>query len=237
MSPVVNAPTVRYRVGAWLIVLLLCGLAYVAGVQLAPRQTTEDSVDVQRTQTLPVAQVPDRISRDPMQTAGADGSSNVPTLAADVHRVRHEGVPRYHPRASGEWQGMLVNMTLRAACDASWRCGLAMACKADGRCGPCERDTECADGEVCVLDHCLRRELASCHTTRDCTERGTPCILTGYSVGARGNSEMRSLCQSSSGGRTQVALDPGSSATVRRDSPVVDHQQLLRSLRDASVEE
>src|SRR5262245_16544198 len=64
---------------------------------------------------------------------------------------------RLHPRDPGEWQGMRVNLDSQAFCADKNGCGLAMAC-IDGRCGPCRTAGDCAEGEVCVLDHCVRAE-------------------------------------------------------------------------------
>src|SRR4029079_17336818 len=85
----------------------------------------------------------------PVKGLSAQRAETVQTPSPDHDRGR---VPVYFPREKGEWQGMLVNMTLRAQCDTSSRCALAAACL-DGLCGPCSHDRECADSEVCVLDH------------------------------------------------------------------------------------
>lgn len=98
----------------------------------------------------------------------------------------------YAPRDPGEWQGMLVNITLQASCDVSSRCGLAMACRS-GRCGPCGTDHECASGEACVLQHCLKAENVGCRSRSDCYD-GALCLLNGYSPDARGNARTKSFC-------------------------------------------
>jgi hypothetical protein len=115
--------------------------------------------------------------------------------------------PTFHPRPQEEWQGMLVDTSQQALCDVSARCGLAMACR-EGRCGPCERDAHCDAGEVCVLDHCVKQELASCRSRRDCREEEALCILSGLSPGARGNETMRSLCLGAQGGQPEQFEPP-----------------------------
>jgi len=108
----------------------------------------------------------------------------------------------YHPRPPDEWQGMRVNLTLQATCEESAGCGLAMACR-DGRCGPCEVDSDCAGGEVCVLDHCVRRELANCRRRADCGY-GELCFLSGYSPEARTNADTRPTCLAGTGGDEEL---------------------------------
>ena len=103
-----------------------------------------------------------------------------------------------HPRDPAEWQGMLVDLDSMAPCDITERCGLAMACIAE-KCGPCELDAECAENEVCVLDHCVIKENAGCRSYRDCDDDAL-CVLSGYSSDPRGNSDMRAYCLSTSGG-------------------------------------
>jgi hypothetical protein len=115
------------------------------------------------------------------------------------------GPPRWHPRPDGEWQGMLVNLNAQPPCDGPALCGLARACK-NGKCGPCELDADCATGESCVLDHCVRSENVGCRRRADCGPRST-CILSGYSAGVRGNQNMRAYC---------VALESG----AKHGSPV-----------------
>lgn len=105
----------------------------------------------------------------------------------------------YHPRDPNEWQGMLVDICLRAQCDVSERCGLAAACLDDGMCGPCATDDQCGAGEVCVLDYCLLPENVSCRSYRECAS-GALCILSGITGGTpRGNEDMRAYCSSGSG--------------------------------------
>jgi hypothetical protein len=109
------------------------------------------------------------------------------------------GEPDYYPRPAEEWQGMLVDLSVMPPCESSAGCGLARAC-VEGTCGPCVADSECAAGEGCVLDHCVRTELIECRRAAECAADAL-CILSGYTGGtARGNEDMRAHCLSSSGG-------------------------------------
>jgi len=115
---------------------------------------------------------------------------------------------KVHPRPAGEWQGMLVDLSQRQVCEASSYCGFALACLDDGACGACQRDDQCAGGEVCVLDHCVLAANAGCRSRRDCAGEGDDalCVLSGLTGGeARGNGAMTSYCQASRGG---IAQDP-----------------------------
>jgi hypothetical protein len=99
--------------------------------------------------------------------------------------------PDVKSRPRQEWQGMLIDRSVAPTCEDTAHCGLAQVCRG-GRCLPCERDAECGRGEVCLLDHCVLEQLAACRSSNDC--RGLPCVLSGYSSGARNNIEMRSYC-------------------------------------------
>lgn len=82
-------------------------------------------------------------------------------------------------------------------------CGLAMAC-IDEKCGPCSKDFDCLNDEVCVFQHCVLEENVSCRTKNECEEDDALCVLNGYSSGVRGNADMKAFCRSSSGGEPQV---------------------------------
>lgn len=112
----------------------------------------------------------------------------------------------FHPRDPEEWQGMRVHLADRATCASTERCGLAMACQG-GLCGACTVDGDCAAGEACVLDHCLRREAVACRSRRDCGGAAR-CVLSGYSDDPRGNGEMRAACLEPQGGTEQPADAP-----------------------------
>ena len=100
---------------------------------------------------------------------------------------------RMHPRATEEWQGMLVDIATPAMCDVSARCGLALAC-IDGFCLPCGQDSDCAPDERCVLDHCVLAKNVGCRGRHDCAA-GVLCVLSGLSEGLRGNATMDSHCE------------------------------------------
>ena len=118
--------------------------------------------------------------------------SNLPTLE----------VPAATSRTADEWQGMTIDES-QPVCDTSERCGLATACIA-GRCGGCTADQDCASGEACVLDHCVRSDLVACRSRTECKD-GELCVLSGVSPDARGNSDMRAYCQ---GSKVEIAPEP-----------------------------
>jgi len=100
--------------------------------------------------------------------------------------------PRYRPRDSREWQGMLVDESYEVLCKDF--CGLALAC-VSGVCRACTSDTDCGRHESCVLDHCLDSSRVSCRSYRDCGPQSL-CVLSGLSPDPRGNAELRSFCSS-----------------------------------------
>jgi hypothetical protein len=123
-----------------------------------------------------------------------------------------------HPRPAHEWQGMLVNLSQRQYCEASSYCGFALACLDDRRCGPCQRDDQCASGEACVLDHCVAAANAGCRTRAECggAGEGALCVLSGLTGGEpRGNTGMRSFCRASSGGTPQDEAAPDERRAAR----------------------
>jgi hypothetical protein len=129
---------------------------------------------------------------------------------------------------------MLVDTSLQALCDVPGRCGLAMACRA-GRCGPCEQDSHCDAGEVCVLDHCVKRELAECRRRRDCADPEALCVLSGLSSGPRGNEAMRAWCLSPQGGAEEPPSPPEAQAPGEappREPTPVPIESLMRELRE-----
>jgi hypothetical protein len=177
-----------------------------------------------------VEQVADEVVARP-ETKGAVSASVQPhalprsAIHAPIGPAALTGVrplaPRFNARPQGEWDGMLVDLNNRPSCSKSENCGLGQACKA-GRCMPCASDNECAQGEACVLDHCMPREHVSCRARSDC-DASSQCILNGYSLGVRGNAEMKSMCVSRLGGASN-------SPRVARQVPVDD-----RPLRDAKL--
>lgn len=135
----------------------------------------------------------------------------------------------FHPRDPQEWQGMLINTDAVPPCEASATCGLARACKA-GQCVACSADDDCASGEVCVLDHCVARALASCRRRADCAP-GSLCILSGYSSEARGNEGMRSLCLDPASGASSIPAPEPAAPDPRTTLPDDD---LLKRAAEAA---
>lgn len=145
---------------------------------------------------------------------------------------------RFHPRDPSEWQGMLVNLAQPQICEASWTCGFALACK-EQSCGPCEVNRDCAQGESCVLDHCVLADHVECRSQKDCKHLGAEalCILSGLTSGdPRGNAAMRAFCSSGTGGREmteaaarELAPKPGSRGAP---PPAVAKNDLVHALWD-----
>ncbi|MCG8555441.1 MAG: hypothetical protein MJD61_09175 [Proteobacteria bacterium] len=145
---------------------------------------------------------------------------------------------RFHPRDPNEWQGMLVNVANFQVCTRSGSCGLGLAC-IERRCGPCSLDAECAEGEACVLDRCLREGNVGCRSRRDCGHLGEDalCILSGLTAhDPRSNAELRSYCNPGHGGTSQDVNDPEAIERMRlRTSaehikPPISAKDLFRKL-------
>jgi len=164
-------------------------------------------------------------SAGPHHAGPAFGAASPSDEAADAE----PRVPVYHPRAEREWQGMRVDMSMRALCEGAKSCGLAAACL-EHQCGPCDSDDQCGDGEVCVLDHCLIAENVQCRSRRDCPGSEALCVLSGYSSDPRGNGEMRAYCLEPKGGvalPTDLRLPEGLPAAP----PPVDGSALLEAVQ------
>ena len=119
---------------------------------------------------------------------------------------------------------MLISTDAVPPCEESATCGLARACKA-GKCVACSADGDCAGGEVCVLDHCIARDLAGCRSRTDCAS-GDLCALSGYSSLARGNEGMRSLCldpKSGSSAMPEPEPAPPDPRTRLPDDDLLEH--------------
>lgn len=132
-----------------------------------------------------------RISEAKETTASAEG--RVALAATPIAR---------RPR---EWGGMPAGNTDQV-CPSADRCGLALGCRR-GRCGACGTDADCAVGEVCVLEHCVRARFTECKSRDDCPAEQL-CILSGVSPGPRGNEEMRAYCLPHSGSSGEVPVPP-----------------------------
>lgn len=149
--------------------------------------------------------------RDVAPVKPSPGQSSPRPRAPETARAQSEldralGPPRWHARPAGEWQGMLVNLNVAPPCDGPGLCGMARACR-NGRCGPCGSDAECALGESCVLDHCVRSANVRCRHRADCGPDST-CILSGYSNGVRGNEDMRAHCLAIKSGADRLPTAP-----------------------------
>jgi len=140
--------------------------------------------------------------------------------------------PVYHPRDKSEWQGMLVNMSMRALCKGARSCGLAAACL-DGQCGPCATDGQCGDGERCVLDHCVLAPNVHCRSHLDCSGDGALCVLSGYSSDPRGNASMRADCVVPRGGKA-LPDDLQLSVGIPAPAPALNAGELMDSVRRAA---
>jgi len=175
--------------------------------------------------------------------AAESGGRGIPAARGDDDTIPVSSGPRgpvqraavYHPRDSAEWQGMRIDLRFQPACENSDSCGLAKAC-VNGRCGPCRVDRDCAKGESCVWDHCLRDGNIECRSTRDCSGNGAKCIYTGYSPDARGNGEMKALCVSLG---KPPPLPPREVDEPRESDPssanVPEAERLLEQLRREAV--
>jgi hypothetical protein len=159
-----------------------------------------------------------------------------------------EAEPEFFPRPDGEWQGMLVSRVDRQICQETLHCGMALACRSDGLCGPCEADGDCAEGEACVLDHCIPGGLVECRSRKDCAAADplALCVLSGPTGNEpRGNSRTRSYCLSADQpvpGHEQQDLEQAEKIleAALRDSvyerPAVTDDDLLAILRSARQE-
>ena len=197
-------------------------LRSVSPSELAPAKLTAQNASPPRfNTTLPEPTNPQgRVSPVPSQIAGRITFSGVREAA------------KLHARDPYEWQGMLVDLTTRQVCDISSRCGLAMACR-DGRCGPCARDADCADGEGCVLDHCLLRDAIECRSTKECTE--AICMLTEYAAYGRGNATMQAKCFSLVGGRQRQAETSATRGQALKRPPPVSPGILVATADSSSA--
>jgi hypothetical protein len=178
--------------------LLLGGLvaaAFCAGYLL--HRAPESPEHVVRTRLLQTSKgkasfSPQRLRRSASHSSATDEG------APGGEMLPHSREIRFHPRAPEEWQGMPVDVAVRPPCEKSSLCQLALACVA-GTCGPCSESSDCATGEVCVLDHCLERGRAECTRARDCPS-GELCALVSEGSDSRrdvrGNLFLRSTCTS-----------------------------------------
>jgi hypothetical protein len=99
-----------------------------------------------------------------------------------------------------------------------------------GLCGPCRQDAECADGEICILDHCLLSRNAKCRSRRECAGEEALCILSGYSADPRGNAALTAECRGPRGGQAQPE-DWRPPAGLGAPAPPVRSVELMESVR------
>jgi hypothetical protein len=124
---------------------------------------------------------------------------------------------------------MLVDLALAPTCESTDKCGRAQVCKQD-HCLPCEGDAECLRGEACVLDHCVKGELAECRRAEHC-QRGSLCILSGYSEGPRNNDSLSAVCMSDDEGTPLPEPEPKQLVDLR-PPPLAD--ELLSAIKAPS---
>ena len=157
-----------------------------------------------------------------------NGDDTAPNASVDADPF---GVPRWSPRPAEEWQGMRINLNMSPPCTSSALCGLGQAC-VRGKCVPCGRDEDCATGEVCVLDHCLQKDLVACRRSADCDSQ-SKCVLSGYSNRPRGNEGTRAYCVSSMSGAERGPVPP--EAPPKPDTRTsLPGDDLLKAAREAA---
>ncbi len=204
-----------------------------ADVAAAPRSVRHIHVkaDQKQEQSAPAAKV-----REPLpQSTGPDDPPEVDRAA--LPRVLP--APSYHPRPEGEWDGMLVDTSIQPYCAGAASCGLGRAC-IENRCTVCSRDSDCARGEACVLDHCVEQAKVTCRSREDC--RGDElCVLSGYSADPRGNRDMEATCMEPRGGEEpdpSLVFDPDEIAEGQVPiPPVVDIEAMREEIAEAKVPE
>lgn len=128
---------------------------------------------------------------------------------------------QYKRRAPEEWQGRPQDVRFREPCNDFGSCGYARAC-VNGVCGPCDSDSDCLQGERCVLDSCLLAEAVSCRTRADCGAEEL-CLIEEEqgSNGWRGNGVLFSGCSKDARVRA-AAVAQTDSASQRRPTDAPD---------------
>ncbi len=197
------------RSGLSRVLVLAVGVAMAIGVGRWLRPP-EGQVEVTRRQrpTTSVGRVPEFVySRATALQSGLADSAEIGAAHIDPRQAPEFLKERtYHPRAPEEFQGFLVDTSDFQDCRTSSDCVEDLACKS-GVCRPCAADAECAAGEKCALDHCLKAEDAGCQGRRDCKD-GEMCILKRSSTGALGRGGLRSYCLPPTGGVSQADQVP-----------------------------
>src|SRR5690242_4599505 len=150
------------------VALSVAVCAIVAAAWLLRRRQESTALAREALAYAPALAVPrerPRFLPTPGQLQAAPEGPEPKALPSELDRAL--GPPRWQPRPAEEWQGMRVNLNVTPPCERPDGCGMALACKGN-RCGPCEFDAECATGESCVLDHCLKTSNVECHHRADC---------------------------------------------------------------------
>lgn len=151
--------------------------------------------------------------------------------------------PVYFPRDEHEWQGRLVEVA-KEPCADDGHCGRARACLSDGRCGPCQRDSDCPASESCVLDQCIRAGRVLCRRRADCPNQSYCVLWSDGTNAARGNEGLTAVCLGSekhielreARGRAREVIDPDLPPNRARPPEPIDQNALVEDLRKASAQ-
>jgi hypothetical protein len=224
--------------------ILLAGAVYLGlRKRSAPGGVVDRTLPSSATQTAspPVPQTVDRF--DPVPDGGIREVKQV-EMQAEPH---YEGIgtappPVYFPRDPHEWQGRLVELN-GEICNDQGYCGRAKACRPDGQCGPCTVDSECEDGEACVLDQCVKAENVRCRSRRDCPDEAFCVFFSKGANGPRGNDGLVALCHGSEEqaqlrdqrGRAREVVDPALPPNRPRPPEPIDRSALLDELHRSPV--
>lgn len=236
-----------------LAVSLFCGL--VSGwlfldlaVQEKENEAPSNQMDVAQTHRLSLSPsaIRSRTVRAAVAPSGTHEERASEGKGSTISEPIHQTLPRrgvsvveitsFHPRPANEWQGARVPNTPSdmPSCETSELCGLALACR-DGLCGACLTDPDCAEGERCILDHCLLAENVECSTRNDCAENEVCLFRDDDSPGPRHNSSLMSVCWSREHpGPEQPGMPPQEENKVEQSTKqeiLVDVEDMLGSLR------
>jgi hypothetical protein len=209
-------------VTAAMLVCLVVGLVILRQRSRARPTLTRQMIQADRGEDVPPPKVSAKLAAGPSEHAPANDSP-------ESSQRPPPRTPSYKARPQGEWQGMLVDLAVQPPCLDSSPCGLARAC-IQGVCTACSVDSDCAAGESCVLDHCVKNERVQCRSTKDCSDEGT-CILSGYSSDPRGNSDMSSRCIARLGGSNKSSVKlPAVGDNTQRQVLFDDERSRARAL-------
>lgn len=192
----------RERNVRWVLSLAIGGLC--VGLFLRPKVGNDvearstGSASVSKDQPTSPAVVPSFTSNTatPRQLT-AEVSPNAPTEFPDDGGPGVRPAPRYHPRHEREWQGRLVEISVKEPCNDMGFCGRARACRADHTCGPCLQDSDCEAQERCVLDNCILATNVRCTRRDDCGGESLCMLSDNGAYGVRGNEGLVAVCSES----------------------------------------